>query len=580
MLDLQDERVPATRRFPTPSMTARYGRRRTPRRLLGIALGTLACLASTAPALAQGEEPVRVPPPVFGEVIDVRVVNLEVVVTEKGVRVSGLGPDDFVLEVDGRETPIEYFTEVVGGTAVTPEAAAGTVPALAPGQTVGTSYLVFIDDYFSLPTDRDRILRKLQDQLSFLQPEDRMAVVAYDGTKVAMLSTWSQSQSELHTVFRKAMERPALGLQRRSERRVFELDRAQGFGPEIDAEVPLLPVSGLTIEEQQLVDLIGNQVERIILAANSALRSFANPPGRKVMLLMSGGWPNNPTQWVVTDPDRAITVNDYFDGNELFVPLVETANRLSYTLYPIDVPGIGTTGVDAADTQVDQAALRRNRSFDREREEELALTSMARDTGGRALLDSAGLDPMQRVFEDTRSYYWIGFTPSWQGDDQEHKVEIRARRGGLKVRTRGSFSDLSRETEVTMMVESSLLFGSPPTAAPLAVEVGEGKRAGFGKVLVPLRIAIPVGELTFLPQGDKWLADTELRVAVLDEDGNTADIPVYPLGIRTGSPPEATDFTVFETQIKIRKKPHDMVVSIYDKPSGKILSAKIQVDPR
>lgn len=550
--------------------------------LLTLGVAWLLSLWSLAvPAGAQDEGAVQVPPPVFGEVIDVRVVNLEVVVTEKGVRVSGLGPDDFQLEVDGREVPIEYFTEVVGGTAVTPTSAAGTVPALAPGEPVGTSYLVFIDEFFSIPTDRDRVIRKIQEQIDYMNPEDRMAVVAYSGRKVEMLTTWNQSREELRTVFRKALERPAYGLQRRAERRVFEIGVADTSGQDpIGETVELLPVSGLTIEEQQLVDLISNQTEHVVLAATSALRSFANPPGRKVMLLFSGGWPNNPTQWVVTDPDRAITVNDYFDGDKLFEPLVETANRLSYTLYPVDVAGVSSSGVDTADIDVGSANLRRTRGIDREQEEELALLGLADDTGGKALLDSASVDALQRVVEDTRSYYWIGFTPSWQGDDTDHKVEIKPRRKGLKIRTRGSFSDLSRESEVTMMIESSLLFGNPPSAVPLAVQVGESKRAGFGKVMVPLKIAIPVGELTFLPQGEKWLADTELRVAVLDEDGNTADIPVYPLGIRTDAQPDPDDFTVFETQVKIRKKPHDMVVSLYDKASGKILSTKIHVDPR
>ncbi len=46
-------------------------------------------------------------PRVFGEVIDVRVVNLEVVVTGKdGGRVQGLEPEDFLVLVDKREVAI------------------------------------------------------------------------------------------------------------------------------------------------------------------------------------------------------------------------------------------------------------------------------------------------------------------------------------------------------------------------------------------------------------------------------------------------------------------------------------------
>src|SRR4051794_147377 len=65
-------------------------------------------------------------PPAFGESIDVRVVNVEAVVTDRqGKRVTGLKPEDFRLRVDGKEVPVEYFSEVRDGEALaaTPEAA-------------------------------------------------------------------------------------------------------------------------------------------------------------------------------------------------------------------------------------------------------------------------------------------------------------------------------------------------------------------------------------------------------------------------------------------------------------------------
>ena len=62
-------------------------------------------------------------PPLFGESIDVRVVNVEAVVTDRsGKRVTGLKPGDFRLRVDGKELPIEYFTEVHDGNALPPPA--------------------------------------------------------------------------------------------------------------------------------------------------------------------------------------------------------------------------------------------------------------------------------------------------------------------------------------------------------------------------------------------------------------------------------------------------------------------------
>ncbi len=534
--------------------------------LLAVAVGV------TPPAVAQDD--------VFGEVIDVRVVNLEVVVLEKGQRVTGLGPEDFLLTVDGKEESIEYFTEVLGGTAVVreDESAGSTVPALAPGTEVGTSYLVFIDEFFSVPSDRNRMVRRLIDQLAYLAPKDRMAIVAFNGKKVEMLSTWSQSVSALERVLEKAVDRPAFGLARRAEQRLFESTRNLRVDPLSGDPGDVVP-SDLQIDERIRAEEIVGQVKRAVLAASSALRSFANPPGRKVMLLYSGGWPYNPAQWVVRNPNRVFYSTTFEGGDDIYRQLTETANRLSYTLYPVDMPGLDSESGVSAELSAFDVELNRVVFGEREREEEATLQALARETGGRALLDGASGTAFQRAFEDTRSYYWLGFTPAWQGDDAAHKIEIRARRKGLKVRSRKGFSDLSRQTEVTMMVESALLFGNPPGSSPLGVQIGKGERAGRGKVVVPLRVLIPTDDLTFLPTEGGFIAETELRVAALDDAGNRSEIPVIPLSIRVAEKPKPGQGTVYETQMKVRKRKHDLVVSLYDKPSGMILSTKVEIDP-
>src|SRR5688572_1655329 len=103
--------------------------------------GFTAALGATAfasPAAAQQQPPPPSGPPsdeavplVFGEVLDVRVVNVEVVVTDKdGERVRGLGAKDFRLKVDGQEVPIDFFSEILGG-AVSP-VSAPTTPRKCP----------------------------------------------------------------------------------------------------------------------------------------------------------------------------------------------------------------------------------------------------------------------------------------------------------------------------------------------------------------------------------------------------------------------------------------------------------------
>jgi hypothetical protein len=116
------------------------------------------------------------------ETIDVRVVNLEAVVTDDAGRpVRGLTAADFRLLVDGREVSINYFTEVAGGEAVPAPAAEGApgAPALPPAAPaigrIGRSFLVFLDDSFSIAVQRNLVLQEVEKSLGLLGPEDRMA---------------------------------------------------------------------------------------------------------------------------------------------------------------------------------------------------------------------------------------------------------------------------------------------------------------------------------------------------------------------------------------------------------------------
>src|SRR6478609_400524 len=178
-------------------------------------------------ALAPGARAADDTPPSFGESIDVRVVNVEAVVTDRqGNRVSGLRPEDFRLRVDGKEVPVEFFSEVRDGEALpapsegapapAPQAAAkAAVQGVAEGR-VGTYYLLYIDDYFSVGAQRNTVLQALKADLGRLGPDDRMAVVAYNGGRLTMLSNWSGSPADLGRAFDQAMARGARGSVRRA----------------------------------------------------------------------------------------------------------------------------------------------------------------------------------------------------------------------------------------------------------------------------------------------------------------------------------------------------------------------------
>ena len=565
---------------------------------------SLLLLALPASAQRDGGAPADVPAGAFAEVIDVRVVNLEAVVVDRqGNRVSGLKPEDFTLKVDGREVPFQYFSEIVAGRAREPsgepsEAVQG-VPGLDPGKPVGTSYLVFIDNVFAFPQERNRVIDGLLEDLPLMGQEDRMAIVAFDGGNLRQLQVWSNDIDKLSRAFREAKRLKGFGFRNRADLNDLQLaetfaaealDFALNDGPTVggggaanlsSADFGLPGRGGprgvqdvVTSDARWAIQRLERRIERVSYAARTTLRAYARPPGRKVMLLLSGGWPQNAVQYV-TQSEQPVIGYGELKGPEMLDTIHETANLLGYTLYPIDVAGRN----NGSDIDADEDFRNANLPLQREIETHFTLRELAGETGGRALIDGARLASFQTVMEDTRSYYWLGFVPDWQGDDREHKVKLTVNQPGFRVRSREGFQDLSKAQEVTFMVESAVLFGDVPGSERLQVELGTPDR-NRRRVELPISITIPMDDIVMLPVKNGYRAELELRVAVLDQRGNRNDMPVIPVVLQGPAEPQPGQVARYDTAIKLRELDQTVVVALHDPLSGTILFHKETYDER
>ncbi|HEX3126094.1 MAG TPA: VWA domain-containing protein [Thermoanaerobaculia bacterium] len=363
----------------------------------------------------------------FDDVIDVRVINVEAVVTGRnGERVRGLTKDDFRLLVDGREVPIEFFNEVANGTMVNSQASgtseAPEAPEEAPEpEVVGRSVLVFIDDSYAIASQRNMVLDKLQESLSKLSPHDEVAITAFDGTTLKLLLDWTSDPRDI----------------------VETLDLARARKPN--------GLLALVHKAQQFPDVAARQFDAVNAAA-AAMRGVPGAEGRKVMLLLSGGWPMDalPSPYAFGRRRKSMPNT----GEEMFRPLVDAANLLGYTLYPVDLPGVSTTPGPGA--QAEGPIPVEFISSGEEQAAEYTLNYLAQATGGKAAINSARLEALERMTADTGSYYWLGFTPDWKADNQRHRIELQPRKRGLSVRTRESFTDVSCEAQIYVNEDGSM----------------------------------------------------------------------------------------------------------------------------
>jgi VWFA-related protein len=493
----------------------------------------------TVSQAARSQPPQVAPPdvPVFEEAIDVRVVNVEVVVTDAdGKQVRGLGPADFRLLIDGREVDLDYFSEIADGQAAPAAAPGGPAAPVSPAEPVGRSYLVFIDDSFSIASPRNGVLERMAADLALLGPADRMAVLAFDGERIDVLSPWSADRSALAQALRAACGRPARGNQMVSTRRSMANDVETTIEAAIASELSPEEIRQMIATlDQRVSPEARTQLGRTALAMAGGLRGFEAPPGRKVMLLLSGGW--------------SLTV-----APKLFGPLVESANRLGYTLYPVDV------------AQGDAQVLR-------------GLDHLAAATGGK-VANSARQDVLRTVAADSGTYYWLGFAPSWKGDDQAHAIQVEVRQPGLQVRARRGFSDLSPRTEVARKAESVLLFGGAADERRVRVELAAARKVGRRgrEVEVPVTLGVPVEALALAPaDGGGYLAEVPLAIASVDAKGGRAELPGSRLRVTVAQVPPAGGYARFRTVLRLSRTPQRLVFTVRDAASGKILWGEAQL---
>ena len=549
-------------------------------------LGPLAALLLLAsPALGQQEDL----PAVFSEVIDVRVVNVEVVVTgSQGNRVHGLKASDFELLVDGEPTPIAYFTEIEEGFALdSTDGDVAAVPGLGPNAPVGTNFLIFIDDLFSIERDRNRVLDRLEADLGELGPADRVAAVAFDGTRVETLTTWTNSASQFGEALDRARERPAHGLGRRGEQRIVDSDRESVEQFERSLTIPRDVSSLASNAEISYEETLSDQMERSVLAAVATMPQFADQPGRKVMLLLAGGWPRSVAIYALqTLPrDGLPTDRRVMSEDRLYGPLVSTANLIGFSLYPVDLPGPArdfrgdaSRGLGPDPRTGDVRAT--PGSLEREDSVHSTLQLLARSTGGVPMINAERDAALAAAVADTRSYYWLGFEPQRRDDEAYHEIVVRSvSRPDLTVRTREGYVDRSRDREIEMAVEAALMFGDPPGAKPLDVRIGEPVRAARRRMSVSLEVAIPLDEIQLLPVAGVWQNELEVRVTAMDLEGNRADVSVEKVPIAGSSEPQPGQVFYYETDLQLRRRAHTYVVAVYDPLTGTSLTATGEIGP-
>jgi VWFA-related protein len=522
----------------------------------------------------------------FSETFDVRVINLEVVVEDaQGNRVHDLGIGDFELLIDGKSHPVDYFSEIRGNQAVAataaeagaPAGAASTVaraPEVGDDGRVPTSWVIFVDLALADPRQIGNATERLAEQLGVLPPTDRVALFAFDGQRLENLADWGDRRERVLTGLRQLERYASTGL-----REVNRLQATDALRDRVsDLTDPLFPSTSLEDEARTSA----RRLEASFVAAATTMRSAAPPPGRRVFLNFAGNWPRDMAAYLGISQSNQRGTDNLANRVRVFYPtraysgVYETANLLGYTIYAADLFVGRTTGGSTVSRDVDNARGSLERNLDRDFERDATLQRYAERTGGQAFTAGWAENSLATVQEDVSSFYWLGFSAKRQGDDKEHKVEVRVKRPGLEVRSRKQYKDLSRKAEVEQELESRLLFSRTRTQEDFTVLAGEPviKR---NQMVVPVTFRIPLDKVVFLPKGKAFAPDLELRVGALDVRGERSEVPNIPIKME-GPKPQPGQYATYETELKLRTETRRLVLGLYDKIGDTLLISTIDLE--
>lgn len=493
--------------------------------------------------------------PAFSEVIEVSVVNLEIVVSDKkGEPIKDIRRAEIEILEDGKPVEITNFY-VEEGTPEAAPAAAGGAPAIR-SLDQRLSMVLFVDDINMEPQNRNRMLGRVRELLpEMLAAGDQVMVVRFNnrGLEVVRLFTADQAQVAADLT---GMEALAGDLQRREETRnalATQLSVALVGGWE--------GVEGLI---NQYAAEESAQVRTALDALDQVVGWIASLPGRKAMLYLSDGIPATPGEELylyaaTRSGDKAgarVSMLDSrgFDATKRFREVTSRASRSRVAFYTIMTMG--------AHVERGQA-LHEHWIMNRQN----GLRILAEETGGLAMLNAA--DPalsLRRMAADLSSYYSIGYRPQRLMDDREHKIEVNVSRKGATVRHRRWYKDKPVAEAVADRTSAAMIFGAEENPLGASLEIGDQTPAG-DSVVVPLRVKIPIANLLLEPKGAN--REGRLRLFVV-ASGDGKPTPVRETRLITVSVPEAeaaagkTGEYVHEVRIKLEKGAYTVGVGVRD----------------
>ena len=491
-----------------------------------------------------------------------------------------LQKDDFELLEDGRPVKVTNFYAVADGVpskiagidALPPQDGApsdGRPPSVPEDQRL--HLILYFDNLFLEPFSRRRVIGDVRRFLATeLTPDDRVMVVTAERT-LHVRQAFTDDLALIHEALDEIETMSGFAVQGEAERqRIMKLvDNADDFD-----------------EAERFIDFYAREVfqnvDRSIDAMKDMISPLAGLAGRKALVFVSDGLPMIAAadlyhlldmRFGKTGPGGLRAQR--YDARNRFRELVMSANANRVTFYALEAAGLRSHSSLSAENRSAAAGgsqIDADLTHDFNNQEPLQM--LALDTGGLATLNTNNIaGALDRMGTDFRSYYSLGYSATHAGDGRAHKIEVRVKRKGLRVRHRTSYRDKTFESRLIEGVLAALRFGGGANSLDLRLDFGGVRPHDDDTFLVPIKVSVPFARVTLLPQEGRHVGNLRLVVVVMDEEGDTSPPEIVPMPLTVPDEHVAAvrkDDVVYSAELKMEKGLHYVAIGLRDESSGEI----------
>ena len=436
--------------------------------------------------------------PRLGETIDVSIVNVDAVVTDRqGNPVRGLTKDDFQILENGKPQAVTNFSEFEGRTS-TPN---GEVAAHTQPRTI----VVFIEHFRAPEFRRDPFFAGVRDFLHrAVRPGDSVKIVSFARTMETRLNftdnlasidkTLDEIASEsgpgvdpitfedhlLGEAFTSSINASRSGALRQ---RGGWRDENGNFHPSLRDEIRYQTTGPVNAEQTFRFMRMRDKV----MAITSLMNSIAGSDTKKVFVMAvrrfspSGieaniGLDNLTPSYGWASSNRRDAIIDYVS---------KTANANGITVYPLLPEGLGTEGF-GIDALFDNEVLNSQLPY---------LDEVARQTGGRLAWGQDIEKDLPKAAADLDAYYSLGYRASTRNIDRARSIIVKPKNPDYKIRSRREYVEKSDQTRMRERVLAALVDQAPASSINITAEVGKSRYVSKGRYSIPVTVHIPVAAL-------------------------------------------------------------------------------------